>query len=80
MLDVSATCVKPSGLGRIMMVLSIVFLFLTAIVIILRCFVRLKHAIFGVDDGLMLAGWVSFRAISMIYEILTLLGYSTLLM
>ncbi|KAI1049598.1 hypothetical protein LB505_008076, partial [Fusarium chuoi] len=58
MLDASATWVKPSGLGRIMLVLSIVFLFLTAIVIILRCFVRFKYAIFGVDDGLMLAGWL----------------------
>ncbi|EWG55831.1 hypothetical protein FVEG_13774 [Fusarium verticillioides 7600] len=41
-----------------MIVLSIVLLFLTAIVIILRCFVRLKFAIFGLDDGLMLAGWL----------------------
>ncbi|CZR43968.1 uncharacterized protein FPRO_13776 [Fusarium proliferatum ET1] len=47
-----------------MMVLSIVFLFLTAIVIILRCFVRLKHAIFGVDDSLMLAGWHDIRDIN----------------
>lgn len=80
MLDASATWVKPSGLGRIMLVLSIVFLFLTAIVIILRCFVRFKYAIFGVDDGLMLAGWVSLLFYSITYKILKSFSYSMSLM
>jgi hypothetical protein len=64
MLDASAIWVKPSGLGRTMIVLSIVLLVLTAVVIVLRCFVRLKFAIFGLDDGLMLAGWVGLLLVS----------------
>lgn len=59
MLDESATSVDPKGLGRVLIVVSIIFLILTAIVVILRCVVRLKYRLFGTDDGLMLIGWVS---------------------
>lgn len=59
MLDESATSVDPKGLGRVLIVVSIIFLILTGIVVILRCVVRLKYRLFGIDDGLMLIGWVS---------------------
>ncbi|KAF5605651.1 integral membrane protein PTH11 [Fusarium pseudocircinatum] len=58
MLDESATSVDPKGLGRVLVVVSIIFLVLTAIIVILRCVVRLKYRLFGTDDGLMLIGWI----------------------
>ncbi|KAF5962960.1 integral membrane protein PTH11 [Fusarium bulbicola] len=58
MLDESATSVDPKGLGRVLLVVSILFLILTAIIVILRCVVRLKYRLFGIDDGLMLIGWI----------------------
>lgn len=57
-LDPSATSVQPTGLGLILLVLSIFFLIPTSIVVALRCFARVKYRLFGVDDGLMLVGWV----------------------
>ncbi|CCT74472.1 related to integral membrane protein PTH11 [Fusarium fujikuroi IMI 58289] len=68
MLDESATSVDPKGLGRVLIVVSIIFLILTGIVVILRCVVRLKYRLFGIDDGLMLIGWilhVTFTAVGM---------------
>jgi hypothetical protein len=61
MLDQNITALDPKGLARVMLVTSIFFLITTAITVILRCFVRLKYHNFGVDDGLMLAGWVSLH-------------------
>ncbi|KAG5768815.1 hypothetical protein H9Q72_003800 [Fusarium xylarioides] len=58
MLDESATSVDPKGLGRVLIVVSTIFLILTAIIVILRCVVRLKYRLFGTDDGLMLIGWI----------------------
>ncbi|KAF5670155.1 integral membrane protein PTH11 [Fusarium circinatum] len=58
MLDESATSVDPKGLGRVLLVVSILFLILTAIIVILRCVIRLKYRLFGIDDGLMLVGWI----------------------
>ncbi|XEU97657.1 hypothetical protein FSHL1_002943 [Fusarium sambucinum] len=58
MLDENATAVDPRGLARLLIGVSIFFLIPTAIVVILRCFVRLKYAMFGLDDGLMLIGWL----------------------
>ncbi|KAK6715427.1 hypothetical protein SNK04_006369 [Fusarium graminearum] len=57
-LDPSATSVQPTGLGLILLVLSIFFLIPTSIVVALRCFARVKYRLFGVDDGLMLVGWM----------------------
>jgi hypothetical protein len=59
MLHESARSVDPKGLGLILLGVSIFFLIPTAIVIILRCYIRFKHRVFGIDDGLMLFGWVS---------------------
>jgi hypothetical protein len=59
MLDESATTLDPKGLARVLLGVSIFFLIPTAIIVILRCFVRLKYRLFGIDDGLMLIGWVS---------------------
>ncbi|KAF4958351.1 hypothetical protein FGADI_2517 [Fusarium gaditjirri] len=58
MLDESATSVDPKGLARVLLVVCIFFLIPTAIIVILRCFVRLKYHLFGIDDGLMLIGWI----------------------
>ncbi|KAF5595178.1 integral membrane protein PTH11 [Fusarium subglutinans] len=58
MLDESATSVDPQGLGRVLLIVPILFLILTAIIVILRCVVRLKYRLFGIDDGLMLIGWI----------------------
>jgi hypothetical protein len=60
MLDESATTVDPKGLALLLIGVSIFFLIPTAIVVILRCFVRWKYSMFGRDDGLMLFGWVSY--------------------
>ncbi|UZP32249.1 hypothetical protein NXS19_000065 [Fusarium pseudograminearum] len=58
MLNESAMMVDPQGLGRVLLGISIFFLLPTAIVVILRCFIRLKCHFFGIDDGLMLIGWI----------------------
>ncbi|KAF4338087.1 integral membrane protein PTH11 [Fusarium beomiforme] len=66
MLDESARSVDPQGLARTLLGVSIFFLIPTAIIVILRCFVRLRYHIFGIDDGLMLFGWmlhVAFTAV-----------------
>ncbi|CAJ0542945.1 Ff.00g003320.m01.CDS01 [Fusarium sp. VM40] len=66
-LDGNITSVEPTGVGRVLFVLAIVFLIPTSIVVALRCVTRLKHHIFGIDDGLMLFGWmlhVAFSAIA----------------
>ncbi|PCD26476.1 hypothetical protein AU210_012901 [Fusarium oxysporum f. sp. radicis-cucumerinum] len=58
MLDESLRTVDPKGLALVLLVVSIFFLIPTGIVVILRCFVRLKYRLFGIDDGLMLIGWI----------------------
>ncbi|KAF5986608.1 integral membrane protein PTH11 [Fusarium coicis] len=58
MLDESATSVDPKGLARVLVIVPIIFLILTAVIVILRCVVRLKYRLFGIDDGLMLIGWI----------------------
>lgn len=59
MVDESPRTVEPQGLARVLLGVFIFFLITTAIVVLLRCFVRLRYRIFGIDDGLMLIGWVS---------------------
>ncbi|KAG7003733.1 hypothetical protein FOFC_19229 [Fusarium oxysporum] len=58
MLDESMRTVDPKGLALVLLVVSIFFLIPTGIVVVLRCFVRLKYRLFGIDDGLMLIGWI----------------------
>ncbi|KAM0193397.1 hypothetical protein ACHAPI_007712 [Fusarium lateritium] len=65
-LDANVTSVEPTGLGRVLFASAILFLILTSIVVALRCVVRLKHRIFGMDDGLMLFGWMLHVAFSVI--------------
>jgi hypothetical protein len=57
-IDANVTSVEPTGLGRVLFATSVFFLIPTSIVVALRCVIRLKHHIFGMDDGLMLFGWV----------------------
>lgn len=59
MVDESLRTVEPQSLARVLLGVFIFFLITTAVVVILRCFVRLRYHIFGIDDGLMLIGWVS---------------------
>lgn len=51
--------VQPHGLAMAQLVSSIVFGVLSTILVFLRCLVRFRHEVFGLDDGLMLAGYVS---------------------
>ncbi|KAL4731772.1 hypothetical protein ACLX1H_000757 [Fusarium chlamydosporum] len=63
----SATSVQPTGLGQTLLILTIFFLVPTSVVVALRCFIRTKHRVFGIDDALMLIGWmlhVAFSAIA----------------
>ncbi|KAF5710641.1 integral membrane protein PTH11 [Fusarium mundagurra] len=53
----NAKSVDPQGLACILLGVSIFFLIPTAIVVILRCFIRLRYRVFGIDDSLMLIGW-----------------------
>jgi hypothetical protein len=59
MLDENARTVDPQGLARLLIGVSIFLLIPTGIVVILRCFTRLRYSMFGLDDSLMLIGWVS---------------------
>ncbi|CAG7564518.1 unnamed protein product [Fusarium equiseti] len=58
MVDANLRTVEPQGLARVLLGVFIFFLITTAVVVILRCFVRLRYRIFGIDDSLMLIGWV----------------------
>lgn len=51
--------VEPQGLAMAQLVASVVFGILSTIVMALRALVRIQHDNFGMDDGLMLAGYVS---------------------
>ncbi|KAM0337465.1 hypothetical protein ACHAPU_011542 [Fusarium lateritium] len=76
-LDASATAVEPTGLGRTLFGLTIFFLIPTSIIIALRCYTRLRHRIFGVDDGLMMIGWMLYVAVSGIVMRSTYSGLGT---
>lgn len=53
------TSIDPRGLGLVLLVVTLFITPLTVVVIALRCGVRLKHNVFGMDDALMVVGWVS---------------------
>ncbi|KAM0546228.1 hypothetical protein ACHAPJ_011014 [Fusarium lateritium] len=76
-LDATATSVEPTGLGRTLLAVTIFFLIPTTIIIVLRCWVRLRYKIFGVDDGLMLIGWMLYVAVSGIVARSTYAGLGT---
>lgn len=57
-LDPTATTVTPTGLARTVLIVTLFFPLPTALVIVLRCWTRYKHKQIGVDDRLMLFGWV----------------------
>lgn len=50
--------INPLGLGRTLLGVTIFFAVATAFIISLRCWVRIRHKVFGIDDGLMVVGWV----------------------
>ncbi|CAJ0555007.1 Ff.00g135200.m01.CDS01 [Fusarium sp. VM40] len=76
-IDATVTSVTPTGLGRTLLALTILFLIPTTIVIFLRCWIRLRHKIFGVDDGLMLVGWMLYVSVSGIVIRSTYAGLGT---
>lgn len=51
--------IQPEGLALALLVVTIVFTILSSIMAGLRFYVRISLRSFGVDDWLMLAGWVS---------------------
>ncbi|KAF5020649.1 hypothetical protein F66182_7326 [Fusarium sp. NRRL 66182] len=53
------TSITPQGLGLVLLVVTLFLVPPTSAVVVLRCWIRLKHRVFGTDDALMLAGWVS---------------------
>jgi hypothetical protein len=65
-LDANIMSVEPTGVGHVLIALAIFFLILTSIIVALRCVIRLKHRMFGIDDGLMLFGWVGFTPSSFV--------------
>ncbi|KAF5009349.1 hypothetical protein FDECE_4447 [Fusarium decemcellulare] len=58
-----APTVEPHGLAMAQLVCSIIFGILSTIVIFLRSLVRFQHEVFGMDDGLMCAGYVLFACL-----------------
>ncbi|CAG9998286.1 unnamed protein product, partial [Clonostachys byssicola] len=58
------TSIDPQGLGLVLLVVTLFFTPLTVIVIALRCGVRLKHNVFGMDDALMVVGWALFMVVA----------------
>ncbi|KAK7413909.1 hypothetical protein QQX98_007176 [Neonectria punicea] len=55
--------VEPHGLAMAQLVCSIIFGILSTITIFLRSLVRLRHHVFGMDDGLMVTGYVLFSCL-----------------
>uniref|UniRef100_A0A8H7NP52 Rhodopsin domain-containing protein n=1 Tax=Bionectria ochroleuca TaxID=29856 RepID=A0A8H7NP52_BIOOC len=58
------TSINPQGLGLVLLVVTLFITPLTVIVIALRCGVRLKHNVFGMDDALMVVGWALFMVVA----------------
>ncbi|KAF5687728.1 integral membrane protein PTH11 [Fusarium circinatum] len=52
--------IEPRGLGLAQLITSILFGILTTVVVFLRTFIRLKNRVFGVDDMLMVIGYILF--------------------
>lgn len=60
--DPDATTITPEGLGLVLLTVSLFYTLPSAIVVIARSTIRIRQGIFGMDDGLMLVGWVSSTA------------------
>ncbi|CAI6089644.1 unnamed protein product [Clonostachys chloroleuca] len=58
------TSIDPRGLGLVLLVVTLFITPLTVVVIALRCGVRLKHNVFGMDDALMVVGWALFMVVA----------------
>ncbi|KAI9148886.1 hypothetical protein HJFPF1_10929 [Paramyrothecium foliicola] len=50
--------IQPEGLALGLMWVTIVFTVLSSVVVLLRFYVRIKQSMFGVEDWLMLFGWI----------------------
>lgn len=59
-IDPTATTVEPKGLARTLLVVTLFFPLPVTFAVFLRCIVRFRHRTLGVDDGLMLVGWVLY--------------------
>ncbi|OBS23138.1 hypothetical protein FPOA_03696 [Fusarium poae] len=69
--------VDPTGIGRSLLIVTIIFLIITTIIIASRCWVRLRYRTFGIDDGLMLVGWMLYVGVSCIVARSTYAGLGT---
>ncbi|KAM5354602.1 hypothetical protein ACJ41O_001249 [Fusarium nematophilum] len=61
--DPIATTITPTGLALVLLVVTLFFVVPCAVVVILRSWIRVRHGVFGMDDGLMLVGWVLFMCV-----------------
>lgn len=57
--DPDATTITPEGLGLVLLTVALFYTLPSAMVVIARSVIRTRQGIFGMDDGLMLTGWVS---------------------
>lgn len=57
--DPDATTITPEGLGLVLLTVALFYTPTSAMVVIARSVIRIRQGIFGMDDGLMLTGWVS---------------------
>ncbi|KAH7141016.1 hypothetical protein EDB81DRAFT_724386 [Dactylonectria macrodidyma] len=61
--DSSTTHVTPHGLALVLLVVSLFFVAPCTVVVLLRTWIRARHGVFGIDDGLMLVGWALFMGV-----------------
>ncbi|KAI8725634.1 hypothetical protein NCS52_00135000 [Fusarium sp. LHS14.1] len=62
--DPDATTITPEGLGLVLLTVSLFYTLPSAIVVIARSTIRIRQGIFGMDDGLMLVGWMLFMCVA----------------
>ncbi|RSL68601.1 hypothetical protein CEP54_002706 [Fusarium duplospermum] len=55
-----ATTITPEGLGLVLLIVALFYTPPSAMVVIARSAIRIRQGIFGMDDGLMLVGWILF--------------------
>ncbi|KAF4458853.1 hypothetical protein FALBO_14397 [Fusarium albosuccineum] len=62
-LDPNVTTLPPTGLAVVLLVVTLLFVAPCTVVVLLRCWIRTRHGVFGTDDGLMFVGWVLFMCV-----------------
>ncbi|KAH7144215.1 hypothetical protein B0J13DRAFT_444021 [Dactylonectria estremocensis] len=75
--DPAATTVTPHGLALVLLVVSLFFVVPCTVVVLLRTWIRARHGVFGMDDGLMFAGWALFMGLIGILSSASYVGLGT---